>query len=249
MTSVVLVPAGRLSLTALHAACYEVEGQRRCLLDEFDVRYAPSAVTLAAAGPRDTDRDSPAGTPSLVGIADPNGDLQYAKAELDEIAAMFAATDQRVHVGTAATRAQFLADLAADAPESRSGLYVHLACHGLKDPARPLDSHLRMAGQERLTLGELLDSRVFRHARLVVASACQTAITDFVNVPDEAIGLVNGCLHAGAAAVIGTLWSVDDLSTALLMTRFYDYHRNGDPGDPPAAPCRSPGRCGWRSPG
>ena len=236
VTSVVLVPAGRLSLTALHAACYEVEGQRRCLLDEFDVRYAPSAVTLAAAGPRDTDRDAPAGTPSLVGIADPNSDLQYAKAELDEIAAMFAATDRRVHVGTAATRAQFLADLAADAPESRSGLYVHLACHGLNDPARPLDSHLRMAGQERLTLGELLDSRVFRHARLVVASACQTAITDFVNLPDEAIGLVNGCLHAGAAAVIGTLWSVDDLSTALLMTRFYDYHRNGDPGDPAGGP-------------
>ena len=50
VTSVVLVPAGRLSLTALHAASYEVEGQRRCLLDEFDVRYAPSAVTLAAAG-------------------------------------------------------------------------------------------------------------------------------------------------------------------------------------------------------
>ncbi len=236
VTSVVLVPAGRLSLTALHAASYEVEGQRRFLLDEFDVRYAPSAVTLAAAGSRDTDCDAPASTPSLVGIANPNGDLPYAKAELDEIAAMFAPANRRVRVGTAATRAQFLADLAAGAPESRSGLYVHLACHGLNDPARPLNSHLRMAGQEGLTLGELLDSRVFRHARLVVASACQTAITDFVNLPDEAIGLTGGCLHAGAAAVIGTLWSVNDLSTALLMTRFYDYHRNGDRGDPADRP-------------
>jgi CHAT domain-containing protein/tetratricopeptide (TPR) repeat protein len=230
--SVMLVPAGRLSLTALHAAPYETDGQQRCLLDEFDVRYAPSAVAMAVPDAQDADCHAQPQTQSLVGIADPNGDLPYAEAELDEVAAMFAATDTHLRAGTAATKAGLLADLDADAHEPTSELYIHLACHGFTDPARPLDSYLQMAGPERLTLSELLDSRVFRHTRLVVASACQTAITDFANLPDEAIGLASGCLHAGAPAVIGTLWSVNDLSTALLMMRFYHYHRNGDPGDP-----------------
>ena len=44
-----LVPAGRLALLPLHAATYAVDGHRRCLLDEFDVTYAPSARTLAAS--------------------------------------------------------------------------------------------------------------------------------------------------------------------------------------------------------
>jgi CHAT domain-containing protein len=229
VTSVLLMPAGRLSLAALHAAPYEVEGQRRCLLDEFDVRYAPSATALAAPGDLDVGRTGVAGASSLVGLANPDGDLRYAEAELDEIASSFPAARRRVRVGAAATREQFLADVSADAAEPVGGLYVHLACHGVNDPAQPLDSHLRMVGQERLTLGDLLDARVFRNARLVVGSACQTAITDFVSLPDEAIGLMSGFLHAGAAAVIGTLWSVDDLSTALLMTRFYACHRSGDP--------------------
>jgi CHAT domain-containing protein len=40
-------------------------------------------------------------------------------------------------------------------------------------------------------------------------------------LPDEVIGLPTGLLQAGAAAVIGSLWSVDDLATAVLLARFY----------------------------
>ena len=47
-----------------------------------------------------------------------------------------------------------------------------------------------------------------------------------------------GCCRQGCPAVIGTLWSVDDLSTTLLMSRFYAYHRHGDPatGEGPLSP-------------
>ena len=53
-------------------------------------------------------------------------------------------------------------------------------------------------------------------------SACQTAIQDFANLPDEAIGLPGGLTQAGVPSVLGTLWSVNDASTALLMVRFYE---------------------------
>jgi CHAT domain-containing protein len=35
-------------------------------------------------------------------------------------------------------------------------------------------------------------------------------------------------LQAGVPAVVGTLWPVNDLSTMLLMVRFYRYHLKGD---------------------
>ena len=38
---------------------------------------------------------------------------------------------------------------------------------------------------------------------------------------DDWVGLVNAFLFAGAANVLGTLWPVQDASTARLMSRFY----------------------------
>jgi CHAT domain-containing protein len=91
----------------------------------------------------------------------------------------------------------------------------------------PRESALVLAGREEpdlLTLREITTGRPFADARLVVASACETAFTDSLDLPDETIGLPAGFLQAGTPAVIGTLWPVLDISTALLMTRFYEYH-------------------------
>jgi CHAT domain-containing protein len=62
-------------------------------------------------------------------------------------------------------------------------------------------------------------------ARLVVLSACQTAVGSgaFADVPpgDDWVGLVHGFLFAGAANVLATLWPVEDGATAVLMSSFY----------------------------
>ena len=60
--------------------------------------------------------------------------------------------------------------------------------------------------------------------RLVTLSACETGITDLRGAPDEFVGLPTGFLLAGATGVISTLWKVDDASTYLLMSAFYDQH-------------------------
>ena len=44
---------------------------------------------------------------------------------------------------------------------------------------------------------------------------------DFRHLPDEGMGLPTSLLHAGVPGVVGTLWTVDDQSTQVLMTRFY----------------------------
>src|SRR5436309_4025668 len=41
------------------------------------------------------------------------------------------------------------------------------------------------------------------------------------------IGLPAGLLQAGVAGVVGSMWSVNDASTMMLMTRFYELWRKG----------------------
>jgi CHAT domain-containing protein len=58
--------------------------------------------------------------------------------------------------------------------------------------------------------------------RLVTLSACETGLTDIRDTTDEYIGLPSGFFYAGATSVISTLWAVNDVSTAILMIKFYE---------------------------
>jgi CHAT domain-containing protein len=105
---------------------------------------------------------------------------------------------------------------------ARGARVLHLACHGGYSPADPLASGLRLAAGERVSLRELMTSRDVAGVRVVIASACESAVVDISEQPDEAIGFPAGFLQAGAAAYVGSLWSVSDVSTSLLMIRFHE---------------------------
>jgi CHAT domain-containing protein len=64
----------------------------------------------------------------------------------------------------------------------------------------------------------------------VTLSACETALTDRPSLTDEYQGLPAGFLYAGASAVVGTLWSVSDLATSILMRLFYSELLGRGPG-------------------
>jgi CHAT domain-containing protein len=220
-TGVTLIPTGLLSLLPLHAATYTVNGASRCLLDEFDVAYAPSARVLSIAQ-REQQRRAAKGV-RLAGVGNPTGDLRYAGAELHSICDLLPPAATTTFYEQAATRSAIWSALG----ESTIG---HFSCHG-SFADDPLDSALHLAAGDRITLRDLVagDTTALSNLRLVALSACQTAITDFRRLPDESIGLPGGFLQAGVPAVVGTLWSVnDDLSTALLMHRFYELYLHGD---------------------
>jgi CHAT domain-containing protein/tetratricopeptide (TPR) repeat protein len=211
---VVLIPAGLLGLVPLHTLPMSEDPAARCLLDDFDVSFAPSAAALLAA--RETAAGRQGDRLRLAGIADPTMDrhLRWARMELTAAAEHF--PDRETHSGRAATRTALIR-----AAEGAS--HIHLACHGRFDLASPVSSGLLLA-DGMLTVADLLLDRPFATARLVIASACQTAITEFERLPDEALGLPATLLAAGTPAVIGTLWPTDDLSAALIMSRFYRLH-------------------------
>ena len=51
-------------------------------------------------------------------------------------------------------------------------------------------------------------------------SACRTGVNQ-VAPGDEVLGLARGFLHAGARAVLVSLWTADDVATARLMPACY----------------------------
>ena len=222
LEEVTLLPAGRLALLPLHAACYPRGAESVCFLDEFTVSYAANARTLAAAQRELKARYSP---PRLVGVGNPLPSLRplhAAQAELEEVADQFPEGARLTLYGEAATRTALLNTIGY-------GTHLHFSCHGLFDVKSPLDSCVVLSGEDRLTLRDFLYGAAQpKSARLTVLSACQTAISDFQNLPDECVGLPAGILQCGVPGVIGTLWPVDDLSTALLMVKFYELHLLSD---------------------
>ncbi len=202
-----IVPVGRLSLLPLTAAA-----------PGLIIALAPSARALNAAGAAVSESGNL--RPVVLAVGNPSPlppnmeSLVFAGAETEEIGALFG-PDSNVLTTTEATRDRIQQHLAGST-------HVHLACHGGFDPREPLDSGLVLAGGERLTLRDLLDEEFdLSAARLAVLSACQTGITEFELVPDEAIGLPAGFLQAGVSGVVSTLWPVNDVSTALLVVEFY----------------------------
>jgi CHAT domain-containing protein/tetratricopeptide (TPR) repeat protein len=226
---VVLIACGQLGALPLHAAHYPRGGGRASAMDEWDVTYALSTRTLAAARRA---HDAEAAVGRGVALGDPTDDLSYAAPEARTVASLLGGGAPLLH--ERATGAE-LRD------RSASSELVHLACHGSSDLVRPLRSALHLADGP-LTVGELMAERSFESARIVVLSACRSGATDIVRLPDEAVGLPAGLLRAGASSVVATLWSVSDLSSALLSVRFWE-ELLGPGGDwqSPFAPARALG--------
>lgn len=162
--------------------------------------------------------------------------LAYTDIEMESIQKLFIAQDATTFYGSKATRKALWTAL----PEAS---ILHLSCHASFRADEPLESAFLLAQNTRLSLRDLLEADEQRLAllQLAVLPACQTAVTDMQNLPNEAIGLFAGFLHTGVPAVIGTLWSVEQRSAALLMIHFYDLYLDGDPSSdlPPQKPARA----------
>ncbi|MBZ0266766.1 CHAT domain-containing protein, partial [bacterium] len=104
---------------------------------------------------------------------------------------------------------------------------IHLATHGL---FRPDDSTFSsvLLSDGWMSVHDIYGLRL--KASLVCLSACQTG-RSWIGAGDEIMGLTRGFLHAGAGALLVSLWSVDDAATADLMVAFYEAARAGVPMD------------------
>jgi CHAT domain-containing protein len=228
---VILVPQGQLFLLPLHAAAPE----------GLTVAYAPSASVWARLQiPETGETPSPPGIGEGPGegsaliAANPTGDLPYTPSEAQAIADLFNDRAQILWREQVTEEALLAAAAGAD--------ILHYSGHGQYNWADPEASGLRLRLPTQdddgvLSLAEIRQQLKLEGAHLVSLSACETGLTSIEpGQADEYVGLPAGFLLAGAPAVVASLWSVDDLSTALLMERFYHLHLAGDPEAPHPQP-------------
>ncbi|MFL5483622.1 MAG: CHAT domain-containing protein [Gemmatimonadaceae bacterium] len=191
------------------------------LVQRFDIGYAPSAslwLKLNARGSSASNR--------VLALAPLAKTLPGSADEVVAIKSLYG-TDATILSNSEATENAFRIN--AD----RFGI-VHLATNGVLNRHNPLFSFVELtadpANDGRLEVHEVFGLTL--HARLVVLSACQTALASGAvsDVPagDDWVGLARAFLGAGAEHVIATLWAVEDRSTANVMRRLYERLRAGD---------------------
>jgi CHAT domain-containing protein len=197
------------------AALVTSDSGARYLVERYDITYLPSASVWLDV----VDRRSAANAKGLLALAPLPTALP---GSLDDMRAIRSIVGESATVltGSAANGAAFR----AEAPHYA---IVHLATFGVLNQHNPLNSYVEFAasdgGSQRLAVHDLLGLAL--HARLVVLSACETALASggAADVPagDDWTGLVRAVLVAGADNVLATLWPVQDRSTPALMAGFY----------------------------
>lgn len=212
---IVLTVPGSLSVLPLHAAWRETSEGLLPFCAKWAVSYAPSAGVLSAIDERDAARGE--GADRFLGIANPEDNLAFAQLEVAAVARGWRNDSRVVLEGASATREAVLTAMSTSS-------YVHFACHGVFDWQSPSSSALLLANDERLTLSDVLGVADLSRARITVLSACETGIIDAELAPSEFVGLPNAFLEAGSSCVVGSLWAVDDASTAIMMKRFSQLH-------------------------
>ena len=242
----ILVPFRYLHLLPLHALTSRRLRQNieetGCLLDLFPggVRYTPSCQLLQLS-----QRVNPTGEESsptrLFAIQNPTADLDFTDIEVEAIAKFFHPAEVLIREKASKTGLQQQLAVLQNAD------IAHFSCHGFFNFNNPRKSALILAGakiatdnvdsenksyirspqdklwdiEKCLTLEEIFDLPLSK-CSLVALSACETGLTDIRDSTDEYIGLPSGFLYAGATNIISTLWAVNDVSTAILMIKFYE---------------------------
>lgn len=191
----------------------------------FSPSFIPSArALLMAHRVRERARGD---TAAVVAIGDPGAvgmtPLALAAVEVAALAAL-AQGSATVIAREGATKESILASLGRCT-------HVHYSGHATFRPSSPLESCLHLNREELLTVRDVMWSSA-RSGKLdlVVLSACQSGAAEGLRTPEEVIGFPAALLAAGAGAVIGTTWKVDDL-VATLMT-FDAYRRMFEAGAP-----------------
>ncbi|WP_433249272.1 CHAT domain-containing protein [Actinomadura nitritigenes] len=152
--------------------------------------------------------------PLFFGMADPDGSLPHAAAEVAEAASCF--PDAFTLTGDALDFEAILNLMDVDV--------AHIGCHGEFFADYPELSYLHIAGAGRraawLFCHDL--TRVALSARLLVVAACHAG--NGVALPgNEYVGFPGSLLVQGAQTVLAPLWAIDDRSTGAFMRH---YHRH-----------------------
>ena len=173
----------------------------------FTITYLPSIQV----GIDRLDR-KPSDSMSLLLVESPDR-LLYAEIEAPAIANFYLNCCNTIPSSKATT------DNLKEALQQPADIF-HFTGHAYHNTKQPSQSALILKNKQPLTSEEIAKFD-FKSYYLVCLSACETGITGKAELIDEFVGLASSFLAAGAVYALSTLWIVDEISTALMMIRFY----------------------------
>jgi CHAT domain-containing protein/tetratricopeptide (TPR) repeat protein len=191
-------------------------GNGQYLGDKFLIRYTPSCQVLEFCSNRPQLRSHlNYGT-----VEDATEDLPCASFEGEKIAQLYnIPEDRRLKGRTQATVSNYR-------QLAKQVQVLHSSHHAGSRLDNPLESKLYL-GNGNITLGQLMTPG-WRLPNLsdVFLSCCETSL-GLTQITDDVLTLSSGFLCAGARNVVSTLWSVEDLATALFSICYHRYRQQG----------------------
>ncbi|MEL7531241.1 MAG: CHAT domain-containing tetratricopeptide repeat protein [Bacteroidota bacterium] len=189
---------------------------------EYNIRYAPSASLLL--GQRE--QQALSAQISWLGFAPDYASMNTGYAPLahnqEELANGQKYFQGKSYYANLASESHFY----AYAPQAK---ILHLATHATVDHEQPALSHFVLAADSaadgRLHTYELYGLRL--SAELAILSACNTASGAYI-AGEGLMSLGRAFQYAGCPSLLTSLWTVDDRSTAELMSYFYQHLQAGE---------------------
>ncbi|MGK7901013.1 MAG: tetratricopeptide repeat protein [Hormoscilla sp.] len=209
----ILVP--HLYLHQIPFAALPINQLGEYLSDKFILRTVPSCQVLEFCHRR----PPIAASISYGTVEDATEDLPCAAFECEQIVQMHGIPDRLRLKGSQATVENYR-------QLAKQVHVLHSSHHAQSRLDNPLESHLQL-GNGNITLGELM-SPGWRLPDLkeVFLSCCETGF-GVTEITDDIITIATGFLCAGARSVIGTLWAVNDIATAMFCIFYYQQRQQG----------------------
>ncbi|WP_226585212.1 CHAT domain-containing protein [Microseira wollei] len=206
ITTLVFVPDGFLRNLPM-AALYD---GKQYLVEKYAIALS-SGLQLF---PQSLERQKP--TALTVGLTEARQGFSALPGVLVELKQIAVELNSKMLLDKQFTRQTFQEQMNATSFE-----IVHLATHG-QFSSNPEETFL-LTWDDRISIqdfDQFFQKRrvgILRPIELLVLSACQTASGD----KRAALGLAGLALRSGASSTLASLWSVNDESTANLMSEFY----------------------------
>ncbi|MBH8563693.1 CHAT domain-containing protein [Nostoc sp. CENA67] len=190
------------------------------LADKFLIRYTPSCQILEFCQKRDTTVTFHETFPEYGTVEDAEDNLPCARFEGEQIAQMNNISLENRLIGSSQATYKNYRQLAQQVN------ILHSCHHAESRLDHPLESQLKLA-DGCITLGQLM-SPSWRLPQLVEVflSCCETNLGT-PSLTDDILTLSTGFLCAGARSVVSSLWSVDDLATAVFSIFYYQHRQQG----------------------
>jgi CHAT domain-containing protein len=213
------------------------------LVSDYVLSFSPSSNVFLLCTEDAARKNALAGGERLLSVGNPSIDRDRFPALRDLPSAAQEAKEIAINYSPNRVLVEDEASTEAVASELSKSDVIHFASHYVVDDRSPLLSKLLLAkGPVSLTRprgssddqeGVLQAAEIYRQrplrARLVVLSACQTAIEGYFN-GEGAVGMSRTFIAARIPLVVASLWPVDSDSTKELMINFHRYRKSANPG-------------------